>query len=400
MQLKAIGKNKNEYTWKKEEKRGKIKANDVVKTTIHVRQFSIERTEEEMKEFVGTSRNGDLKEAVRGLSSPKLILYCVSEKDSFGKVVAELEQLYPGVPSMGCVGESYGEKVVLEKGILVTGFCGEIEAVTNVLTDVSTMPVKRIYQFEQDVNKIGGNSDNTVCIDFCSGNDECVLTTMETVLSKKKIQLTGGTAWEGLVAANGQVYEDSCVYALVRNLAGKVKVYKENLYLRTDKRYIVTKANPDKYVISELDGKPFQDVYTKECNVTADQIGTQTFVNPLGRVVGNETYIVSLKEDAGNKGYACFRKVNPKDVIYFLEIGDIDSIVTKTIRDIRGDFKHISGIFSINCLFRYLLFGQKNYRDTYFSNMASLGTHAGLIGLGEHYNGQHTNQTMSCVVFE
>ena len=32
--------------------------------------------------------------------------------------------------------------------------------------------------------------------------------------------------------------------------------------------------------------------------------------------------------------------------------------------------------------------------------MLSLIHISGLVGLGEHYNGQHTNQTMSAVVFE
>ena len=32
--------------------------------------------------------------------------------------------------------------------------------------------------------------------------------------------------------------------------------------------------------------------------------------------------------------------------------------------------------------------------------MSKLGTHIGLIGYGEHYKQQHTNQTFSCVVFE
>ena len=85
------------------------------------------------------------------------------------------------------------------------------------------MPVKRIYQFEQDVRQVGGTSSNTVCIDFCSNNDECVLTTMKTVLKKGQIQLTGGTAWEGLVSANGTVYQDACAYAIVKNHSGKVK---------------------------------------------------------------------------------------------------------------------------------------------------------------------------------
>ena len=49
-------------------------------------------------------------------------------------------------------------------------------------------------------------------------NDECVLATMESVLKSKKIQLTGGTAWEGLVCCNGQVYEDACAYACILSL--------------------------------------------------------------------------------------------------------------------------------------------------------------------------------------
>lgn len=353
-----------------------------------------------MKQFIGISKSCDLKEAVRGLDSPNLILLCVSEKDLFQSKVEELEQLYPEVPSIGCVGQSYAGTQVLEKGILVTAFCGGITAVANVLTDVSMMPIKRIRQFEQDVNQIGGSAENTVCIDFCSSNDECVLVTMETVLSKKRIQLTGGTAWEGLVSANGKVYPDACAYAIVKNQSGKVKVYKENLYIKTDKKYIVTKALPEKNTICELNGEPFQKVYTRELHVTPDQIGKQTFINPLGRVIGNETYIVSLKEDVGNQAYSCYRKVYPKDEVYFLQIGEMDQIVKETTAEIQKDFKRISGIFSVNCLFRYLLFQQNHFTGQYFEQMGKLGSHAGLIGLGEHYNGQHTNQTFSCVVLE
>ena len=71
-----------------------------------------------------------------------------------------------------------------------------------------------------------------------------------------------------------------------------------------------------------------------------------------------------------------------------------------TIQSIQKDFHSISGIFSINCLFRYLLFQDLNYVSTYFKEMSKLGTHIGLIGYGEHYKQQHTNQTFSCVVFE
>ena len=71
-----------------------------------------------------------------------------------------------------------------------------------------------------------------------------------------------------------------------------------------------------------------------------------------------------------------------------------------TLQRIRRDFNHISGVFSINCVFRYLLFSQEHHMEDYLKTMSTLGEHAGLIGFGEHYNQQFVNQTMTCVVFE
>ena len=82
------------------------------------------------------------------------------------------------------------------------------------------------------------------------------------------------------------------------------------------------------------------------------------------------------------------------------ELGDYKRIVKHTIQTIRKDFPRISGVFSINCLFRYLLFNDNHYMQEYLQEMATLGSHAGVVGYGEHYNNQFVNQSMTCVVFE
>lgn len=353
-----------------------------------------------MKQFIGTSTKGNLDEAVQGLSNPELLILCVSDKDRFQDLVEQLEQKFPNVPSIGCVGQSYGQTQILENGILLTAFYDGVTVAANVLTNVSTMPLKQIRRLEQDAARVSPGRDNTVCIDFCSGNDEMVLTTMCSVLSKQNIPLTGGTAWEGLVSANGVVYEDACAYAIVKNNTGRAKVYKENLYRPTDKRFLVTKSLPSEYVICELDGKPAEQVYMNELGIGRAEFANQTFKNPLGHCLGDEIYIVSIKESKGNGTFACFRKVNPKTTLSILQIGDCPQIVEQTIEQMHKEFPRISGIFSINCLFRYLIFKEQNYMDTYLKKMGSLAAHSGLIGLGEHYNEHHTNQTMSCVVFE
>ena len=59
-----------------------------------------------MKQFFGMSQNGNLQEAVRGLSNPQLIML-LSNSDQFESHVKKLEELYPQVPSIGCIGMSY-----------------------------------------------------------------------------------------------------------------------------------------------------------------------------------------------------------------------------------------------------------------------------------------------------
>ena len=351
-----------------------------------------------MRQFFGMSQSGNLQEAVRGLSNPQLIML-LSTNEQFEAHVKNLEALYPGVPSIGCIGMSYNDRVV-EKGVGVIAFYDGVTAVTNVLEEVSTMPVKYIKRLEQDVKKVNGTQRDTICIDFCSGNDACVLTTIHSVLKRQNISLVGGTGDAGKVSANGKIYEDAVAYALVRNNHGKVKAYKENIYRQMGNyRFIASKTDKANYILGKLNGKPAKQVYQDILHITEKEITTQTFKNPFGKINGNETCIISIKEVTGS-ALTCFRQVNDSDVLILLELGDFRATVRETIQSIRRDFPKISAVFSVNCLFRYLLFNDNHYMQEYLQEMGTLGNHAGLVGYGEHYNNQFVNQSMTCVVFE
>lgn len=351
-----------------------------------------------MKQFFGSSQYGSLQEAVQGLNNPQLIML-MSNPNQFEQHVQELERLYPKVPSIGCIGMSYNTQIV-EKGVGIVAYCDGVSVATNVLEQVSTMPVKYIERLQQDVKKVSAAQQNTVCIDFCSGNDACALTTIYTVLKPLHISLVGGTGDGGKVSANGRIYEDAVVYALVKNNHGRIKTYKENIYHQMgDYRFIASKTDKAKYIIGALNGQPARDVYQKILHVTEQEILTQTFKNPFGKVNGTDTCIISIKEVSGN-ALACFRQVNDSDVLNLLELGDYRAIVKNTIQTIRAEFPKISAVFSVNCLFRYKLFNQNNYMKEYLKEMSALNGHAGLVGYGEHFNNQFINQSMSCVVFE
>ena len=358
----------------------------------------MEERERVLRQFFGKSHSGDLQEAVRGLSNPQLILL-MSNGEQFEEHVKKLESLYPGVPSIGCIGMSYDVEVV-EKGVGIVAFTEGVVAVANVLEDVSIMPVKYIARLEQDVANVDGSQRDTICIDFCSGNDACALTTIYSVLKQRSIGLVGGTGDAGKVSANGKIYENAVAYALVKNLNGKVKAYKENIYHKMQNyRFIASRTDKAKYILGELNGMPAKRVYQDFLHVSEQEITTQTFKNPFGKINGDDVCIISIKEVDGN-ALACFRQVNDSDVLMLLELGDFRTIVKETIQTIHRDFSRISAVFSVNCLFRYLLFTDNHYMQEYLKEMGTLGNHVGLVGYGEHYNNRFVNQSMTCVVFE
>lgn len=351
-----------------------------------------------MKQFFGKSKSGNLKEAVQGLNQPKLILL-MSNKKQFEAHVKELEELYPNVPSIGCIGMAY-DTAVVENGVGIVGFYDRVEATANVLEKVSVMPARYIQRIEKDLQTLKASSSNTFCIDFCAGNDACVLTTIYSVFEQRNIDLVGGTGDSGKVSANGVIYEDAAVYALIKNLSGKVKAYKENIYRPMEGfRFIASKTDRSKYLLGELNGKSAKKVYEDALHVSEKDIGQQTFKNPFGRRNGKDICIISINKVVDNS-LVLYRQVNDSDVLVLLELRDYKKIVRETIDEIKRDFTHVSGVFSVNCVFRYLLFSQENYMQEYLKEMSKLGTHTGLIGYGEHYKNQFVNQSMVCIAFE
>ena len=351
-----------------------------------------------MKQFFGMSQRGSLEEALQGLHQPQFIML-LSNDTQFEEHVKALEKRYPGVPSIGCIGMCYQTGVV-EHGVGVIAFCDGITAAANVLEQASTMPVKYIQRLEKDMRTVGGSSRDTVCIDFCSGNDACVLTTIYTALKRQGISLVGGTGDQGKVSANGRVYPDAVAYGVVRNQTGRVKTYKENIYHQLGNyRFIASDTDRANYILGSLNGQSAKQVYKSILHVTDEEILTRTFQNPFGKINGDDTCIISIKDVQGN-ALACFRQVNDSDVLILLELGDYQAITRNTIKQICQEFPRRSAIFSINCLFRYKLFSEHNYMQTYLRDMAALGCHAGFVGYGEHYNNRFVNQSMTCVVFE
>ncbi|URZ16645.1 FIST N-terminal domain-containing protein [Clostridium felsineum] len=350
-----------------------------------------------MKQQIGTSSTGNLSEAVKGFFNPSLIIL-LSNENKFKGHVEELEQLYPGVPSIGCICTSYTKFFTIENGITVIAFSDCVSVAANVILELSSMPVKYISRMENDIKKVKAESENTICIDFATGNHSCLMTTLGSILENKHISLIGTGVDCNMVSCNGVIYEDACAYVFIKN-NGRLKAYKETIYKPTDLKMVVTKADSKKYILYELNGKPAESVYCDYLNISPNEMNTQYFRNPLGKWVGDEFCIMGIAQ-LQDKSLQCYKRINNTDIISILELDDYKKVINNTVTSIKNDMHHISGIFSMNCTGRYTFFGNVNYWKEYLKTMNFADNHVGIVAMGEHFNSQHVNLTMVCFAFE
>ena len=362
-----------------------------------------------MRSYVGIGK-GNVKDAVRdavnGIGNPSAIIF-LSSFSQIRETAEILAQKFQGIPCIGTLGTKLANGEYGDDSLVVLGLYDDAKTECGVIRDISLCPVAAIGEINEKVNRVSPGRENTVCIEFCTNDEEKLVTTFNSCLEKMGVKLAGGTVFgvsdgkKPVVAYNGRVFEDACVYAIIKNTTGKVRVYKENIYEKQSAQsHFATRVDVSRKALLELDGRPAAEVYSKELGVPRDKIVDNVLVNPMGRAVGDQVFISSMMGMEPDGTLVNYKRINKNDCIYFLSLGDYKETEQRTREQIKSEMPRISLVLSVDCIYRYLLYEKEGYFNTYAKDMASLGKHMGVVGGGEQYNNQHVNQTMVCAVFE
>ena len=364
-----------------------------------------------MQVKVGKSQNADVnnavKEATSGVSSPSGIFF-QSPFDKIEGVTEILAEKFPDVPIIGTGATSYIESEASDKILVIVAFESGAVVKAGVLRYLSSAPLFDILSLEKSLSEIRPGQSDTICLEYCTNDEERLVTSMNVALEKPNVPLLGGTVFgtpagqASIVSVNGKIYKDACAWMLVKNTSGKIRTYSENIYAVPEnaKTHVATKVNLEKKELIALDNRPAADVYSNELGVGRNAIVNNVFKNPLGRIVGDDTYIISQYDVSSNGGLVNYKKVYENDTICFLKLLDYRSINASTRDRIKSENPKISFVFSVNCIYRHLFFTNEGYLKTFLGDMARLGNHVGVVGGGEQYKKQHVNQTMVCAVFQ
>ena len=288
-----------------------------------------------MKGFVGIGRADHVEtaitEATAGLKKADFLIL-IAPFSKIEAAAALLGEKYPGTPMIGTSGEGIAKEMRLNQAVIVIGFAG-VEVCTGVIEDVRTTPVKSMHTFLANLKAIEPGDSDTICLEFMTGCEERVLSTVHDSLQEAGVPLIGASAYGVLlgekhcVILDGKVHTRSCAYAFVKNKGGRIHLYKENIYKRQSRRaHFASLVEPGTKTLFQLDGVPALELYQEETGVQLEDILSAMPRHPLGRALGEDTCIIQTMSVDRNGVMFNGKAIYENDSIYIMDVDDYRQI--------------------------------------------------------------------------
>ena len=340
---------------------------------------------------------------------PILILF-FSDEDNLWYYAKELHEAFPEATSVGSsTFINFSSSGFSYQGLSVMAIYSGIECSSGLLFEVNRHPKNYILHIKQALNEIP-SLENTCCLEFTtpfSDSEELVLDTFREAISDKNIPLFGGSSGissitkRGLVALNGEVYQNSCAFVFIHNLNGKIHLYRENIFQRTPHQFIATDVDCEERKVYEYDDQPAADVLAKALNIDLEELPEALIAHPMGRIMNNQTFITESNRIFPDGSISYYSRIYNHTKMVLLEVYDFETVWKETAEEIRKEIQVPSFSIAINCLSRTKLFEKEKKLYQFVSTLKNnYGDFIGLSGYGEQLNFVHLNQSMVIAVFE
>lgn len=364
---------------------------------------------------VSANENGDVSKIIEEIQQPniKAVIFFYSNNLKEKKIHDKFTNAFPGAYCAGCsmIG-GWASTGPIEKGITAMSLSNEeVEKVfISFEEDVKNDPKRAANRIINDIKMQLGKEKTLnpneyiglILIDgLCLG--EIIMKELTSAVDFS-IPIVGGAAAdelkfeETLVSYNNKQSGDA---VLLMVLQMKVPFYFNHYvhYVPTDKEFLITKAEPEKRIVWEINNKPAAEYYANELGLkSVDDIEHIHFsTNPLGVVIGDAVYTRSPNHVIDGKGlqFYCFIEAGTK--MSLLKKSNIILNANNALKDAQEHLENISGALLFNCVLRYLeMKDEKKLND--FNNVFSNIPFIGFNTYGEELFTHH-NQTLTAIFF-
>jgi len=337
-----------------------------------------------------------------------VVFFCSSVYD-LDVLAVEMNRLFAGIQVVGCttageIGPAGYHQHSLSGASFPVGSC---VAVSGLLDHLSQFDIARGHEFaqtllqrlESKVPQAGPDSSFALLlIDGLSLREEPVAHALQYALGK--IPLIGGSA------GDDQKFEKTCIYSDGRfhsdsaalipiSTSLPFRVFKTQHFVATDKRMVVTEADPTKRIVTEINGLPAAKEYARLVGVDVHDLNPMRFAtSPVVVMIAGMEYVRSIQKVNDDGSLTFFCAIEEGLVLRVAHGVDLVNNLEQTFDKIRAEIGQPQLVFGCDCILRNLEISQSGLKDRVGEIFRDNNT-IGFSSYGEQFHGVHINQTLT-----
>jgi hypothetical protein len=351
-----------------------------------------------------------LYEAVASPDAALTIFFCSPEYD-LDELARELRTAFGDAPLIGCTtaGEitplGYLEGSLTGVSIGGAGFSASTVRIDDLKhfelargDDAAREAIAAIHRKERILG--ANNAFGFLLVDGLSMQEEAIVSAIYRNLGS--IQLFGGSAGDGtafgrtFIFHEGQFRSDCAIFSLV-HCEYPFTVFKTEHFVSSSEKMVVTKADPARRIVTEINGDPAGREYARMVGLEVDKLTPLIFAShPVVVKVGGATYVRSIQKVNEDESLTFFCAIDEGIVLTVAKGVDMVRNLETAFADVDRRIGPPELVLGCDCILRFLEAGQQGFRDRIGAVMAKNNV-VGFSTYGEQFNAMHVNQTFTGV---
>jgi hypothetical protein len=216
------------------------------------------------------------------------------------------------------------------------------------------------------------------------------------------LPLFGGSAGDGVRFERTHLYHDGefrtdCAILSVVHTAHPFVVFKTEHFVDSDKKMVITKADPARRIVTEINGEPAAPEYARMVGLEVEELTPMVFATyPVVVRIGGSLYVRSIQKVNPDGSLTFFCAIDEGIVLTVAQGVDILENLKGTLDRITEEVGAPQLILGCDCILRKLELDQRGLRSEVGRLLAAHNT-VGFGTYGEQYHGMHVNQTLTGV---
>ncbi|MEO1550251.1 MAG: FIST N-terminal domain-containing protein [Pseudomonadota bacterium] len=344
-----------------------------------------------------------------GVSDFSLVVLFVSPDADFAAIMEKAHQVWSGAQVVGCrtAGEIAQGQGYCDGSIVALGFPSSLFQVeTQIFQNIQKLDEREAIEatilartkLARQAQALP-NEFAMLLVDGLSLAEDRLVAALSSGLGP--IQMFGGSSGDGVrfedapIAVGAQVYNDAAVLVLVRTRC-EAKVFSLNNFVPTDQRMVVTKADPNRRIVQEINAEPAAIELGRLLGKAPGQIDTFTFAeNPMVVRFGDTHHVRAIKRVTDNGELEFFSAIDEGLVLTIAKGSDMVEHLDASLQGLsNGSAPEM--VIACDCILRRIEAGQKQQTRAVSAVLRDHNV-VGFSTYGEQFGGLHVNQTMTGV---